>query len=231
MNLSRVVSAFSIAAAASVIPAAPVRAELVLSQLVLDLSSRTNSRADIELWNNGPERTYVSVEPREVIAPGTSQESRRADPNPEVLGLLAAPARLVLEPGQRRLLRIAYIAAPAEKERVYRVTVKPVVGQLSSSDSGLKLLVGYDMLVLVRATKPRIDVVGQRSGDILTLRNSGNVSVELINGRACGASAKDCTDLPSSRLYAGAETKVHVPPGRKAAYQLKMGDRISSAEY
>lgn len=229
INMFRFVAAATIVAA--IVTPTEARAELVLSQLVLDLSSKTNSRADVEVWNNGPERAFVSVEPREVIAPGTAQELRRTDPDPEKLGLLTAPARLVLEPGQRRLLRIAYIAPPAERERVYRVTVKPVVGQLSPSESGLKLLVGYDMLVLVRAGDPKVEVRGQRSGDVLTLRNSGNVSVELVNGKACGSSVKDCTDLQSSRLYSGAETKVHIPPTRRALYQLKIGNRVTSAEY
>ena len=55
---------------------------------------------------------------------------------------------MIHEPGQRKLIRLAVIGLRPARERVYRVTVKPVTGELSASETGLKLLVGYDVLVL-----------------------------------------------------------------------------------
>ena len=126
------------------------RAELVLSQLVVDLAKPSNARADIEVWNNSDERSYVVAEPSEIVNAGTSGEQRRTERDPEHRGLLVSPARMILEPGQRKLIRLAAIGPRAPSERVYRVTVKPVAGELSSSETGLKLLVGYDVLVLLR---------------------------------------------------------------------------------
>ena len=212
---------YAVAALVSaVLPASATRADIVLSQLIVDLQSGKHDREDVEIWNNGPERAYVAVEPREIIDPGQASQSSRQDPDPQTLGLLVAPARMILEPGQRKLMRIASIAPDNGRERVYRVTVKPVAGRLSSSDSGLKVLVGYDALVLVRPGAAHPSVTGTRTGNRLTLQNDGNVSVELVRGRQCGSSGKDCRDLPGKRLYAGAQWTQTLPSSGPVEYRI-----------
>jgi P pilus assembly chaperone PapD len=185
-------------------PATAVRAELILSKLVIDLGTASKRRDDIEVWNNSDERAYVVVDPSEILNPGKADEIRHAEPDPEKRGLLVSPARMILEPGQRKLVRVAAIGPSQERERVYRVTVKPVAGELSSKESGLKLLFGYDVLVLLRPGESRPNVTADRSGSSLTFRNDGNASLELVDGKQCAPSGKDCVDLPGRRLYAGA---------------------------
>ena len=133
------------------IPAAPAGAEIVLSELIVELAPGKDSRQDV--WNSSTERAYVAVEPAEIINPGTDSQTRRQDPDPEKLGILVSPARMILDPGQRKLIRIAEIAPAGDRERIYRVTVKPVTGKVTSDQSGLKILVGYDVLVLVKRTR------------------------------------------------------------------------------
>jgi P pilus assembly chaperone PapD len=186
-------------------PISAAHADIVLSQLIIDLQPGEHSRDDIEIWNKGTERAYVALEPREVINAGLANERRREEPDPEKLGLLVSPARMILEAGQRKLARIADISSSSDRERVYRVTVKPVAGPLESTDSALKIMIGYDVLVLVRPTDVRPGLSGHRSGSSLVFRNDGNASVELIDGRQCDTAAVHCTDLPGKRLYAGAQ--------------------------
>ena len=208
----------------------PACAELVLSRMIVELTPAEFQRSDIELWNNGPDRAFVEIDPREIIAPGTPAQSSRKDPDPEKLGLLVSPERIILEPGQRRLLRIASLGT-SDRERVYRVTVKPVVGELASQTSGLKLLVGYDVLVLVRPARAMPHVSASRSGPQLSLKNDGNVSVELVDGRACDQSMHNCSDLPAARLYAGAEKTVNVEGASKIHYDLKVGSKLIAVEF
>jgi len=191
--------------------AGPARAELVLSQLVVELGSETRQRDDIEIWNNSDERTYVAVDPSEILNAGKSNQTRLVEPDPEQRGLLVSPTRMILEPGQRKHVRIARIGIDTERERVYRVTVKPVVGDLSSKDSGLKVLVGYDVLVLARPRDSHPNLTANRSADRLTFRNEGNASLELVDGKKCDAAGKSCTDLPGKRLYSGAEWSQPLP--------------------
>jgi P pilus assembly chaperone PapD len=204
--------------------ASAASAELVLSQLVVDLAPATPQRADIEVWNNSDERAYVAAEPSEIIAAGMPNEERRAEADPEKRGLLVSPNKMILEPGQRRLIRLAAIGPRAARERVYRVTVKPVAGELAAEESGLKLLVGYDVLVLLRPNELRPKLSAVRIGKRLTLRNEGNASVELIGGKQCGTSGQ-CTELPGKRLYSGAEWSQELNSDAPVEYAILSGGR------
>ena len=206
-------------AVAMVQPIAPARAELVLSQLIVELKADAKTRDDIEVWNNSPERAYVAIDPNEILYAGQRSEERRREPDPEKRGLLVAPARLILEPGQRKLVRIAALASNVERERVYRVTIKPVAGELSADRSGLKILVGYDVLVLLRPANPRPQLSASRSGNRLSFRNEGNSSVELVDGRQCRPDGK-CVELPGKRLYAGAEWSEPLSSAQPVEYRV-----------
>lgn len=211
--------------------ALPARAELVASQLIVEFKPGASRTADIEISNNGEERSYAVVEPREILNAGTPREEGRAIPDPARLGLLASPARFILEPGQRRTLRIAAIGAPADLERVYRVTVKPVTGDVSGSETGLKLMVGYDLLVLVRPPALRNAVRAERRGSQLTLVNNGNASVELAEGRQCDAGDKNCQALPAKRLYAGASWTQQLPLASGGEYRVRSADGWSNLKF
>jgi P pilus assembly chaperone PapD len=204
----------------ALIAAGPASAEIVLSQLVVELGNGKGQRGDVEVWNNAPERAYVLVEPVEVRSPGSPQEQRASERDPEKLGLLVSPGRMILEPGQHKLVRIATVGAPATRERVYRITVRPTVGQVSADVSGLKILIGYEVLVLVRPSgeaKPLL--VGQRTGRSLTIRNAGASSVELADGKQCAAKDR-CQTLPGKRLYAGAEWQITLPADGPADFNV-----------
>ena len=217
--------------ASFMVPASAARAELVLSQLIVQLQSGKKIREDVEVWNNSPERAYVTVEASEVVNPGQPAESRRTDPDPARLGLLVSPARMILEPGQRKLVRMAVVSPRADRERVYRVTVKPTVGEVASEASGLKILIGYDVLVLVRPADLRPNVVASRSGDALIFRNDGNMSVELLEGRQCKAVGVNCTELPAKRLYSGAQWSVKLRSDLPADYTIDSGGKRIQKRY
>ena len=140
--------------------AAPASAEIAVSQLIVELKPGASRAADIEIYNDSEERSFVSVEPREIVDAGLDNEKSRLSPDPEKLGLLVSPTRMVIEPRQRKRLRIAAIGPVLPRERVYRVTVKPVTGDVSGTETGLKLLIGYDLLVLVRPPRQRAEFGG-----------------------------------------------------------------------
>ena len=211
-------------------PAAPAGAELAVSQLIVELKPGPSRAQDIELFNDSPDRNYLTIEPREIVDPGTSRERPVVSPDPEKLGILVSPRRLVLEPGQRRTMRIARIGPEGPAERVYRVTVKPVVGGVEG-ETGLKLLVGYDLLVLVRPAIVRPALEASRDGSRLAMTNRGNSSVELIDGRQCDVAARDCGALPGKRLYAGASWEQTLPRPGPGEYRVRSADGISSIKF
>lgn len=212
-------------------PLAPASAELAVSQLIVELKPGASRAADIEIYNDSDERSFVSVEPREILEPGRDNERPLMSPDPERLGLLVSPRRLVIEPHQRRRLRIAAIGPVPTQERVYRVTVKPVSGEVSGSESGLKLLVGYDLLVLARPPISRDDVAVSRTGGVLTVSNRGDASVELAEGRQCDDQGKNCQSLPGKRLYAGATWTRSLPLSNSGEYRMRSVDGWSTLKF
>lgn len=201
--------------------ASSAQADILLSDLIVELQPAKQVKDDVEVWNNSPDRAYVAVEPREILNAGTADERVRTDPDPEKLGLLVTPARMVLEPGQRKLIRLATLAPPSERERIYRVTVKPVVGEFQSKDTGLKIIVGYDVLVIVRPLTSSPGLTAVRSGRTLKFTNTGNVSIELVDGRQCDSSQVHCVTLPGKRLYAGATWSEQLSSDRPVQYTLR----------
>lgn len=208
--------------------ATPLKAELVVSQMIVELTpvSRT---ADVLIFNDSSERSYVSIEPQEVLNAGTPSERRVTHADPRVLGLLLSSKRLILEPQQKRLLRLAATSIPQDKERVYRVTVKPVVGEVEDGDSGLKLLVGYEMLIMMRpANAAIISIVPQRTTGQMTLTNRGNASVELLEGKRCLSGIEKCAELPGKRLYAGASWTQPMPRDGQIHYRVVINGRTQT---
>ncbi len=203
------------------------RAELVLSQTIVDLMPGKPPREDVEVHNAGSERMYVLAEPFEILAPGSPDERRepagRAEGSPS---LLVSPQRVVLEPGERRVIRIGFVGERPSSDRVFRVAIRPVAGALSAEASALKVFVGYDALVLVRPTALSGDISAAREGRALVLRNSGNTAQELFAGEQCAAGGQQCQALPSRRLYPGASWRVELPYDTEVRFKTAIGPKV-----
>jgi P pilus assembly chaperone PapD len=204
----------------------PAYADMVLSQVIVDLLPDKPPREDVEVFNDGEERMYVLAEPFEIRHAGLPDEQRVPVSQPEESGLLVSPLRLVLEPGERRTIRIAAIGDRPEQDRVYRVTIRPVAGTVTAETSALKVFVGYDTLVLVRPEHLDGEVDGRRSGRTLVLRNPGNTAQELFDGRQCDPAGENCQELPAKRLYPGAVWEQTLPYDTEVTYRAAVGPEM-----
>jgi P pilus assembly chaperone PapD len=203
-----------------------------LSQAIVEFSDPRTQRHDIWIVNDGPERAYVAIEPAEIINPGLSDETRVTEPDPEKRGLLVSPTRVILEPNQRRMVRLVVIGN-RETERIYRIKIHPVAAPAEvdtkqktrkKSGIGIKVLTGYDALVIVRPMKPVAKVTARRQGSGLVFKNTGNTNALLFNGTQCNASGQDCKNLPAMRLYAGARNTISTPYQTPVSYDVLVGE-------
>ena len=202
----------------------PADAGIVLSQVVLDILPTSDNAQNVEVANDGAEIAYVVAEPAEILGAGQPGEARKPIVDPAAGGLLVTPQRLILQPGERRTIRFAAIADHGASDRIYRVTVKPVVGAVAAPSTALKLLVGYDVLVIVRPAVPLAKVSGARDGATLVLRNDGNTNVELFEGRQCDTTVPAaCHDLPSRRLYVGQQWQQPLTGTGAVTYRVAVG--------
>jgi P pilus assembly chaperone PapD len=210
-------------------------AQLVVDRLVIDFDAGAPARQDVLLQNQSKDRYYITVTPYEITDPGAEKPTKVTKTDPEALGLLVTPNRMVLEPGASRSIRIVSLNGPVVNDRIYRVLIAPQVGALKTDPTpdgtravALKILTAYEALVIVRPPKAQANVVGERSAAGLTLKNTGNSNALIYEGSACevapaaGAKPK-CVDLPAHRMYPGADWKVPLPhPTDTVTYSLRM---------
>ena len=222
----RTLSAFAIAFLA----ATPCYGEVRLDKVIVDFSDAKLRRSDIEVTNQGKAPVYVSVMPAEIVRPGRTDQKRRTHRDPMEMGMLVSPTRMILEPGQTKPVRLAVLERPKERDRIYRVKIAPAAGRTVAIKSGLRILVGYDVLVIVRPENAKAGVVGERKGRRLTLRNTGNTNALLISGKQCDKAGK-CVELPTTRLYAGTTWSVDLPKDAPAEYTMHSGGVAYSQKF
>lgn len=213
-----------------VVLAPSAHADMVLSQVIVDIKPDAAEFEDIEVYNDGEERLFVAVEPSRIEDPGQRGETRVREPDPSALGLLVSPQRLILEPNQRRIVRVAAIGERGSTDKVYRVAIKPVVGQLSAGSTALKVLVGYDALVLLRPKTISGGVTATREGRKLTFHNASNTAQEIYDGQQCVA-GKPCARLPAKRVYAGVDWAVDLPADAPVEFTVSDGTRSRRAVF
>lgn len=212
----------------------PASAQLAIDRLWVDFEPGAANRSDLVIRNESADRYYITVSPVEVVSPGTADEQRVEKSDPEQLGLLVSPNRLVVDPGGMRAIRVVSLNDTVAVDRVYRIRVTPQVGEIQAGDPGaeargmtVKLLTAYDVLVTVRPPKPETGVTATREGNEVTIRNVGNSNTLLFDGAACSPATSPgeseiCEDIGARRLYPANEWKITL---KDAGAKLKFKER------
>ncbi len=223
----------------------PAVAGMSLSQAIIHFEEGGERSRDIEVFNQGQETLYIRVIPSIIHEPGTAQEKREKYRDPREAGLLVSPQRLVIAPGGRKRIRFVRLDKPlpsknnqeqnenvpaiTAKDRVFRVLVKPEVGEVKSSETAVKIVVAYEVLVLSQPNQAKVDLKGTLNGKILQITNHGNTNVLLLEGHQCpkGQSRQDemnqCVKLGGKRIYAGNQWQVEVPYLTPVSFQISKG--------
>jgi P pilus assembly chaperone PapD len=202
----------------------PALANLSINKLWVDFAEGQNERGDLVIRNDSEDRYYVSVSVTEIANPGTPEEEKITQIDPEKSGLLVTPNRMVLEPGAIRSIRLVSLNENLTEDRIYRVLVAPQVGRIKAEQSGedargiaLKLLAAYDVLVVVRPSENNARIEAVRSAERVTLKNTGNSNILLTEGFICPPDAVEdpsterCKTFESQRLYAGNIFEIDLP--------------------
>ena len=188
--------------------------------LELDLSPQTRYQ-DIQVHNMGNDTAYVKIDVARIQNPGQASQSLvHLQDNPYQVGLIVTPSKLVIPVGQTRIVRVLYVGQPPTSDVLYRVEVSPVTGQLVAMYSGNKqlsagvqLIIAYGVMVYARPAQLQPNVIAERNGMALTLRNTGNTSVFITSCKQCAPDGADCKVLPDllKRLYPGGVAEMTLP--------------------
>ncbi len=179
--------------------------------LAADITANTRFQ-DIQILNTGNTTAYVSTQIYRVDHPGTPAQTFTAlSDNPYQVGLIVTPNKMVIPAGQMRIIRALYIGKSAASDVVYEVKLSPVSGQLvaiGSNDkdvsAGIQLIISYGVAVFVRPTTLIPDIEATRNGTALTLKNTGNTTVQIGNCKQC-PSLDQCNKVATlaATLYPG----------------------------
>lgn len=226
-------------AAALLLASLPALAAMSVDRAILAFKPGDPNRQDVTVFNPDDEPLYVKVEVLEVINPGTPDEKREPVTDPEKIQLLATPNKLMVEPGGRKVVRLVNLAKSRDTEAVYRVNLTPVAGKViatgdTSNAVALKILVGYQLLVLVSPDKPQEGLQVVRKGTRATLRNTGNTNILFFGGYQCPdalSAPEQCTPLPDLRLYPGNTRELELPFDRPFDYQTTVLERSQKRSF
>jgi Mat/Ecp fimbriae periplasmic chaperone len=193
--------------------ASPAHAQFVMSEMIIDFPSNGPHQHDVEIISKSTETQYIATETYVVEHAAEPNQKRTLFTNPVKSGLLVTPNKMVLPPQARKLMRFLVLASQSEGDLIYRVTVKPVIQGVDEKSKrlALKVLVGYDALVIVRPKDAKVELVGERKGNALTLTNKGNTNALLQAGQQCDALGNKCKDINVTRIYAGRSWTVTLP--------------------
>jgi len=213
------------------------RAGMALDRSIIHMNPGDPESIDVTVSNNGDEPLYVDTEIVEVLAPGTDAEERVPVGGSLDVPLLVSPNKLVIPPGQRRLLRLVNMAGHAEAERVFRVTAKPVPPPAVAERSGIRVMVAYQLLVIVAPEHPQQDLQARRDGRSLIFENRGNVNVMLHSGLQCPPGVDHesdptaCINFNGTRLYPGNSWTLEVPHDTPVEFTVTAGERNSRRSF
>lgn len=204
--------------------ASAARADMVLSEVIVDFGPGDAQIQDVEVGNEGSDTLYIRTTPYRVLDPGAPSERREQIVDPSSAGLVVTPERFILQPGERRLIRFVLARPASAEERIYRVDVRPQVGQVEGEATGVKILIAYEMLVIVRPAEPEVAIEVTRQGDRLVAGNRGNTSVLLSPIEQCRAEG-DCDQLAGVRVYPGQTAQIVLPRAAPVSVYHAAGDR------
>lgn len=186
----------------------------------------SRSREDVLISNPGKEKVFLEVNVLEVRNAGTPDEKWEPNTDPATVGLVAAPRRITIPPGGQRMVRLVNVGGIGDKERIYRLHVNPVAGgadDIGGKGLSLKVMVGYQLLVVIPPKQPIWSFDGQRAGTQLLLTNTGRSNVFFYDGKQCDGLG-DCVKAETLRLYPGNTRVIELQRDAPVSYSITTGD-------
>lgn len=194
-----------------------VNAQITVDQSVLEFDPGQKTR-DLEIGNSGQDKIYLDLKIAEIINPHTSEPERHELTDPRTAPVLVSPEQLLVLPGQRKRVRLIMRESATDTDRVFRLSVKPYTGKVDlgqaepgKTTSGIKVLLGYEILLLSRPEELTPQMKIERSDSTLTLTNTGNTNVLLRRIAQCEQDGSDCIEMQPNRLYVGERLELELP--------------------
>lgn len=207
--------------------------KITLSKNMVFFDKNESKREVIEVINLMPgHKAFFETVINEVLEPQKGTKSQmKVLTDPSEAGLFVSPNKAIISEDENKTnISIINVNKKLDKERVYRIDVKPVISGIKGIEKGarIKVLMAYDILVHVQPNNPVMDYQYNFSKDHFVLKNTGNVFFTAKDGKQC--IAKDsCFPMPTGKVYSDGTVKIPLEKDVKFV-QYKLNIRGGEAE-
>ena len=202
---------------------------MTVDPVILGFDRPDLKRQDMVVGNLSLRPLYLEVSAARIMEPAAETETYLERPGPDEVGLLVAPRRVVLQPGEEKVVRVILLDHDIETDKAWRVHFKPVIGEVVTDSPVAVPLVGVKALVYARPDDAKANIISQRDGEALMLTNTGNTNAILTGGTQCARSDTDCKSLRGTRLWPGMVWTTRLPkdaPGSFLVESVGADDQI-----
>ena len=197
-----------------ILPGTSAHASIAVDRSIIYFLPGQPPRQDLIIFNHGTQKTYIKTEVFEVFNPGTPEEIRRKATSLDEVNLLVSPNKMAIPPKGRKRIRFSYLG-DNQKERVFRINITPVMGAIKSKSTALKLVVAYQILLIITPEKAQVMLSAERQDNTILFKNNGNTNVLLTKARFCETQttpSEKCEPASlSKRIYAGNQWRITLP--------------------
>ncbi|MFS7242167.1 hypothetical protein AB6849_17775 [Serratia proteamaculans] len=124
---------------------------------------------------------FVTLELFSVKNPGAEKEILEKELGKQDPSLIFSPTRLVIPYGEERKVRLMPLK-PVEREKVYRLRIRPSYPEQALDKGKVRFAIGYDVLLRYLPQKKHIQSIDIKcSNNIWTVTATGNVRSEMRN--------------------------------------------------
>ena len=208
------------------------QADMSIDRLIVNFQPESAHHQDVKVFNKGNNNLYVNVNVLEVLNPGTEKEQRVPVKDVKKLSLIATPKKMIVPSNSHKNVRLVLLEDAGKTDRIFRVSYSPALGKLKAKTSGIKILVAYQSLVIIRPNNPVAHITAERKGDKIIFRNSGNTNAILQNGQQCHPKDKNkCEVLSGRRLYAGNTWEFKPPYSGPVTFEVDDGKGVKTQTF
>jgi len=199
-------------------------AQVTVSSVIMTFQPGKRPVQNVMVGNSSDNPAYVLASVEKILDPEAGGNTTEPSEN-----ILISPKAFSIEPRGSRATRLLLRAPPAEKEEVYRIVFTPqdrgfgttVKKEIGGRSASIRVLTGMGVLLFVEPVNPVGKLRWERAQDTITFSNSGNLHVELSDGKACKGDT--CSPLERKRVYPAAPYTVKVDPEARVTYLVRTG--------
>lgn len=201
-------------------PCSPVFANLSANPILMIFQDGASYRKDITLINHGNQPLYLEINTYRITKFGSRNEELKSFPDPKKVGLVVSPRRMILNPTARKKIRVVRLKKSIKTDHAWRIEIKPIKPKIIAGTSGIVIQIGYKALVIARPENAKGILTGQRNGNQLVVKNTGNTNNVLREGKQCNNFGKNCKKVRGRRIWPNSSWTTKLPYNTKVTFDI-----------